>query len=161
MSRTSTEQYRNIARPPIPEIGRKLNANFIVEGSGQKYGNRFILRVQLIAVHNERHLWGNSYDREILKTSDIIMCEADGYCTRFYLHGNSKLSSSRNLKFYADILPSNVFIRTHNSFVINLNHVKGYSNQEEILLTDGLKCPLSLGNKNHFMNLFKATNKRR
>ena len=38
LSRTSTEQYRGTARPTMPEIGKKLDVNFIVEGSGQKSG---------------------------------------------------------------------------------------------------------------------------
>jgi tetratricopeptide (TPR) repeat protein len=46
--------------------------NYVVEGSGQKYGNKFVLRVQLITGKNERHLWGKSYDREIHQTTDII-----------------------------------------------------------------------------------------
>jgi len=95
----------------------------------------------------------------VIKTSDIIYCEADGYCTHFFLVGKVKISSSRNLKFYEEILPQNLFIRTHNSYLVNLQHVKGYSNQEEILLADGLKCPLSSGNKNAFMNEFKNKNK--
>jgi vacuolar-type H+-ATPase subunit F/Vma7 len=56
----------------MPEIAKRLNVNYIVEGSGQKYGNKFVLRVQLIAAGNEKHLWGKSYDREIRETSDII-----------------------------------------------------------------------------------------
>jgi TolB-like protein/Tfp pilus assembly protein PilF len=77
LSRTSTEQYRGSARPPIPKIGKALNVNYIVEGSGQKYGNRFILRVQLIAATKERHLWAKSYDREIRQTSDIINIQSE------------------------------------------------------------------------------------
>ena len=46
--------------------------NYLVEGSGQKYGSKFVLRVQLITGKNERHLWGKSYDREIQQTTDII-----------------------------------------------------------------------------------------
>jgi two-component system LytT family response regulator len=91
----------------------------------------------------------------VLKTSDIIYCEADGYCTLFYLAGRTKISSSRNLKFYEELLPANQFIRTHHSYIVNLNHVKGYSHQEEILLADGLKCPLSLVNKHAFISFFK------
>ncbi len=91
----------------------------------------------------------------VIKTSDIIYCEADGYCTNFYLQGKSKLCSSRNLKFYEDLLPVHLFIRTHHSCIVNLSHVKGYSHQEEILLTDGLKCPLSSGKKNAFISMFK------
>ena len=72
LSRNSVEQFRNNTTKSMPEIAKKLNVNYIVEGSGQKYGNKFVLRVQLIAAGNEKHLWGKSYDREILQTSDII-----------------------------------------------------------------------------------------
>ncbi len=71
-SRTSTAQYTGADRPTIPEIANKLDVNYLVEGSGQKYGSKFVLRVQLITGENERHLWGKSYDREIQKTTDII-----------------------------------------------------------------------------------------
>ncbi len=91
----------------------------------------------------------------VVKTSDIIMCEADGYCTRFYLTENVKISSSRNLKYYEDLLPKNVFLRTHHSCLLNLQHVKGYSHQEEILMIDNIKCPLSSGNKHTFISHFK------
>ncbi len=72
LSRTSTEQYKGDAVPTIPEIAKKLNVNYIVEGSGQKYGNKFRLRVQLIAAQNEKHLWGDSYERELRESSDIF-----------------------------------------------------------------------------------------
>ncbi len=71
LSRTSTDQYKGAARPTIPEIAKKLGVSYIVEGSGQKYGNSFRLRVQLIAGNNERHLWAESYEKEIRGTKDI------------------------------------------------------------------------------------------
>lgn len=77
LSRTSTDQYKTQSRPSIPEIAEKLRVNFIVEGSGQKYGNQFIMRVQLIAAQNERHLWAKSYDRKINGTSDIIGIQSE------------------------------------------------------------------------------------
>jgi len=97
----------------------------------------------------------NSKGFTVIKTSDIIYCEANGYCTHFFLSGKAKISSSRNLKFYEEILPQNLFIRIHHSYIVNLKHIKGYSNQEEVLLTDGFKCPLSSGNKHSFISLFK------
>ena len=66
-----------MVRPTIPEIAKKLNVNYILEGSGQKYGNKFVLRVQLIAGHNEKHLWGKSYDKEIKVTSDIVGIQSE------------------------------------------------------------------------------------
>jgi TolB-like protein len=77
LSRTSVEGYRGTAKPTLPEIAKKLDVNYIVEGSGQKYGNKFVLRVQLIAANNERHLWAKSYNREIQETSDIISLQSE------------------------------------------------------------------------------------
>jgi TolB-like protein len=73
LSRTSTDQYQGPDKPTIPEIAKKLGVNYLVEGSGQKYGNTFRLRVQLIkAKGKETHLWGKSYEQEIRETKDIF-----------------------------------------------------------------------------------------
>ena len=71
ISRTSVEQYRNQTKP-IPEIAKELGVNYIVEGSGQKYGNAFRLRIQLIMAAKESHLWGESYQQKIKKAEDIF-----------------------------------------------------------------------------------------
>jgi len=97
----------------------------------------------------------NSKGFIVLKTDEIIYLEANGYCTNFYLQGKVKLSSSRNLKFYSDLLPVAAFMRVHHSFIVNLNHVSGYNCQEEILLTDSLSCSLSAAHKTRFMGYFK------
>ena len=77
LSRTSTEQYRGIAKPPIPKIAKDLDVNFIVEGSGQKYGNSYRIRVQLIEGKADKHLWGDSYEREIKETKDIYGTQSE------------------------------------------------------------------------------------
>ncbi len=76
LSRTSVEQFRNTTKS-IPEIARELEVNYIVEGSGQKIGNNFRLRVQLIrAKGKEAHLWAKSYEQEILETKDIFKIQS-------------------------------------------------------------------------------------
>jgi len=75
ISRTSVEQYRNQAKP-IPEIAKELGVNYIVEGSGQKYGNSFRLRTQLIMAAKESHLWGESYQQKINEVEDIFMIQS-------------------------------------------------------------------------------------
>jgi two-component system, LytTR family, response regulator len=91
--------------------------------------------------------------------SDIILCEANGYCTNFYLVGKSKKSSSYHLKYYEEFLPADHFLRVHNSYIINLQHVTSYSSQGEIMLTDDYRCPLSKTHKQVFYQLYK--NKKR
>jgi TolB-like protein len=71
ISRTSVEQYRG-QKKPISEIAQELGVNYIVEGSGQKYGNSFRLRAQLIMAEHESHLWGESFQSEINDVKDIF-----------------------------------------------------------------------------------------
>jgi TolB-like protein len=71
LSRTSVEPYRDTTKS-IAEIAKELNVVYILEGSGQKYGNNIRLRVQLIDAKNDKHLWSKSYEKEILKADDIL-----------------------------------------------------------------------------------------
>lgn len=66
ISRSSVEQYRNTAKS-LPDIARERHVNYIVEGSGQKFGDSIILRVQLVAIRNERekHLMGSSFRQKL------------------------------------------------------------------------------------------------
>ena len=68
ISRTSVEKYRNNPRTS-PEIARELNANYLVEGSGQKIGDQILLNIQLIEAVTDRHLLAKRYKRE---TDDIF-----------------------------------------------------------------------------------------
>jgi TolB-like protein len=77
LSRNSVEQYRNNATKSTPEIAKALGVNYIVEGSGQKYGNSFRLRVQLIKAAKEGHLWGKSYEKEIKDVKDIFSIQSE------------------------------------------------------------------------------------
>ena len=64
VGRTSVEQYRN-APKPIPVIADEMNVSYILEGSGQKDGNKVRLTLQLIDGINDQHLWSSPYIREI------------------------------------------------------------------------------------------------
>ena len=71
ISRTSVEQYRNTSKS-IPQIAKELDVNYIVEGSGQKYGSSFRLNVQLIRARKENYLWGQLFEQKISMPGDII-----------------------------------------------------------------------------------------
>jgi TolB-like protein/Tfp pilus assembly protein PilF len=76
ISRTSVEQFRNNTAKSIPDIAKELGVNYIVEGSGQKYGSSIHLSVQLLRAVKEGHLWGNSYDQEIHNAKDIFIIQS-------------------------------------------------------------------------------------
>ncbi len=91
---------------------------------------------------------------EVLKIAEIIMCQADGYCTNFFLTGGRKVISSKNLKYFHDMLEDQNIIRVHHSFLVNLNHINGYSRQGEIMLTENHKASLGDSYKYDFMGRF-------
>jgi len=71
ISRTSVEQYRGQTKS-IPEIAKELGVNYIVEGSGQKSGNSFRLRIQLIMAREEKHLWAKPFDQKNITAIDYF-----------------------------------------------------------------------------------------
>ncbi len=64
VARTSSFALKN-KNLDIREIGMKLGAHSIVEGSVRKVGNRLRITAQLINVADGYHLWSERYDREL------------------------------------------------------------------------------------------------
>ncbi len=64
ISRTSVMEYRD-TRKNLREIGAELNVGTILEGGIQKVGNRVRINIQLIDVATDRHLWAETFDREL------------------------------------------------------------------------------------------------
>ena len=64
ISRTSVAKYRDTDKG-IPEIAEELNVNYMVEGSGQRFGNQVLLNIQLIEAATDRPIWGEQYSREV------------------------------------------------------------------------------------------------
>ena len=93
---------------------------------------------------------------EVLRVADIIMCQADGYCTNFHITGQKKVVSSKNLKHFAGLLEDHDFLRVHHSYLVNLEHVTGYTRQGEILLSEGLKAYLGDAYKADFVRKFNS-----
>ncbi len=74
LSRTSVELYRNNKTKTIPQIAKALGVNYIVEGSGQKYGDRVVLSIQLIEASSDMQLFSRQYDR---KWEDIFSIQSE------------------------------------------------------------------------------------
>ncbi len=64
-SRTSSFAYKDQNRS-IPEIAAELKVANILEGSVRKAGNRVRITAQLIDTRNDRHLWSDTFDRELV-----------------------------------------------------------------------------------------------
>jgi len=63
---------------------------------------------------------------QMINANDIIRCVADENYTHIFLKNKSKLTISRILKEYEELLSDFNFFRVHNSCLINLSHVVKY-----------------------------------
>ena len=73
ISRTSSMQYKQ-TKKTLPEIARELNVDGIVEGTVQRSGDRVRITAQLIHGPSDKHLWANTYERDLY---DVFALERD------------------------------------------------------------------------------------
>jgi TolB-like protein/Tfp pilus assembly protein PilF len=73
ISFTSVMRFKGTTRP-LPEIGRELGVDGIVEGSVQQDGGRVRISAQLIEAATDKHLWAEVYDRE---RSDMLKAQSE------------------------------------------------------------------------------------
>ncbi|MFP6745396.1 MAG: adenylate/guanylate cyclase domain-containing protein [Alphaproteobacteria bacterium] len=64
ISRNSAFVYKGKATN-LQEVARDLGAQYVVEGSVRKAGNRVRVTVQLIDAESDRHIWAERYDRDL------------------------------------------------------------------------------------------------
>lgn len=74
VSRATVEPYRGTYTSS--EIAKRLKVDYFVEGSGQKYGNSFRIRVQLIEAASDKHIWTESYEQDIKEMKDIFVIQS-------------------------------------------------------------------------------------
>jgi eukaryotic-like serine/threonine-protein kinase len=73
ISRTSAMRYKSTTKT-VPEIGRELGVDAVVEGSVQRVGGRVRITAQLIRASTDKHLWAKEYERD---AADVLKLEAE------------------------------------------------------------------------------------
>jgi TolB-like protein len=80
ISRTSVMRYKGTTKS-LPEIGRELGADAVIEGSVHRVGDRVRITAQLIQASTDTHLWAKDYEQEIGQ-----MLELEGDVARAIAH---------------------------------------------------------------------------
>lgn len=73
LARTSSMLYKNVACG-AGDIGEALHADYLVEGSVRREGDRVRITAQLIETRGETHLWAETYDRNL---EDCLAVQAE------------------------------------------------------------------------------------
>jgi len=72
-SRTSIMRYRKTTKS-APEIAKELNVDAIVEGSVSRSGSQVKITAQLIDASKDRHLWADSFQRDL---KDVLALQGE------------------------------------------------------------------------------------
>jgi TolB-like protein/DNA-binding winged helix-turn-helix (wHTH) protein/Tfp pilus assembly protein PilF len=73
ISRSSVMRYRR-SEESVAQIAQELGVDAIVEGAVARSGDRVSITVQLIAAAEDRHLWAQTYERNL---ADILGMQAE------------------------------------------------------------------------------------
>ena len=70
ISRTSSMHYKG-TKQSLPQIASEINVDAVVEGTVQRSGDRVVVRAQLIHAATDRHLWVQTYTRDVRDVLDL------------------------------------------------------------------------------------------
>jgi DNA-binding LytR/AlgR family response regulator len=85
-----------------------------------------ILEAKKIIVQHEQPLiiCVKSYgDYRYIDSRDVLYLEADNNSTDIHLKDGEMVTAFKTLKHFENVLPTNQFLRIHNSYIISINHV--------------------------------------
>jgi len=87
---------------------------------------------------------------DFVEISKICRCESDDNYTHFFLDNGEKMTVSKTLKEFEELLVDYGFIRIHQSHLVNSSHIKSYQKSDGgyITMDDGAVIPISRTRRN-------------
>lgn len=95
---------------------------------------------------------------EFINANSILFCEANSnYCRIFSVDGREILLAKTLKNIEEQLVQTNLFHRIHKSYLVNLNYILrlNKSGTLEVELHNGIKLPVSVRQKESFLNAFK------
>lgn len=87
-----------------------------------------------------------------LDVDDILLVSGDGNYSTIELANNQKIVVTKKLKEVNSLLPQDHFFRIHNSYIINLNHLKEFIKSDGyVVLSNSKKIPVARQRKSDFL----------
>jgi two-component system, LytTR family, response regulator len=91
-----------------------------------------------------------------VQTKDIMYCQAESNYTNVVMHDKKKILVAKTLKDIDETLSGKDFFRVHNSFLININHIKKFVRGDGgyILMPDDTQITISRNKREEFFDMF-------
>ena len=95
------------------------------------------------------------YKVSLVKISDIVHLESEGEHVRMHLADGTTITTLFRLKNMEAALPSDMFMRVHRSYIVNLRCIKGYV-RGRVFLSDTEYVPIGENYKESFQHYIES-----
>ncbi|MGB0105294.1 MAG: tetratricopeptide repeat protein [Candidatus Sulfotelmatobacter sp.] len=123
VSKTSIMQYKG-TRKPIPQIGRELGVDAVVEGSVLRSGDRVRITAQLIRTATDRHVWAEAYDGDLKDVLSLQARVAEEITNQVKLNLSSE--ETGRLRRPRAVNPEAFDLYLHGRYAWNQRNVQGF-----------------------------------
>jgi two-component system, LytTR family, response regulator len=90
----------------------------------------------------------------ILNFEDLIYCQSDKGYTTFFLKDGSTILASRPIKDYESFLPQRIFIRVHQSYLVNIHFISQIKKDLMLVLKNKIEIPISVRKRDEVLKMF-------
>ncbi|MCK0160955.1 LytR/AlgR family response regulator transcription factor [Allomuricauda sp. F6463D] len=94
----------------------------------------------------------------MLDTKEIMRFQSDVNYTHIHTIANKKLTASKTIKYFEDVLDECSFFRVHKSHLVNLDYIETYTKGKGgyITLSDGTKIEVAIRRKEELLQKLRA-----
>ncbi|MFW5657578.1 MAG: LytR/AlgR family response regulator transcription factor [Bacteroidota bacterium] len=94
---------------------------------------------------------------EYIKVNNIVYCQAENTYSTIHTCLNESIVVSKTLKAVEELLPPNLFVRIHKSYLVNVNYIKSYTRAgaQGVILENGDFLPVASGKSRDVITLLK------
>ncbi len=118
----------------------------------QKQNERLeVVKEQLVTNKKEHMVLKLQEGYQVVRFKSLMYCKSDKGYTTFYTEDKKSYLASKPIKDFEDQFPEEIFMRTHQSYVVNLRYVDRYDKSGYIYLKSGEIIPVSGRNKEGFV----------
>lgn len=118
---------------------------------------KHLLEYKKTETKRENLILKTATDVFIVKINDIYNCESEKGYTTFKFEGDKKITVSKNLKEFEEILKKHDFIKTHQSHLVNMNYVERFHKKDGgyLVLRNGREIPISIRKKENILQVLE------
>ncbi len=105
-------------------------------------------------INNNKIVINSTNEMHFLELDEILYLKSDKNYTDIYIKNQQRITSTKTLKFYEQLLSENRFLRIHQKYLVNLNYIRKYLKEDGgyVLLTDNSKLEVSRRKKEDLMD---------